>query len=176
MPHQPLVTTDLSPVPLLCLFQNVINGATQHVAFWVWFLSLTVMRLRFTHVACCVIQYLSLLISENLSVIRLCHNLFVCLFVLMSLQVERYLDCFTYGAIMSKITTNVYVEAFQWARVVISRGKYPRVGFLCPVIKRMFNFIRNCQTTFKGLPFWHFHQQSMRVPVTLHPHQYCIYC
>ena len=40
----------------------------------------------------------------------------------------------------------------------------------------MFNFIRNCQTGFqRDCTILHSHQQSMRVPVALHPHQHLVF-
>lgn len=63
---QPLTTSDLPYTSWICLLWTChIGGIIQHVAFWVWLLSLT-MFFRFLHVIACVSTSLPLRLNSIL--------------------------------------------------------------------------------------------------------------
>lgn len=58
------------------------------------------------------------------------------------------LECFQFGAIMSKVAVNLHVPVFLWANVYISLMETLRSGIAGARGRGMVNFIRNCQRPF----------------------------
>lgn len=85
--------------------------------------------------------------------------------------VSEWLD-FQLLAIANKASVNVHVQLIERIYAIISLEYIPKVGMTRSYGMCIYKFLRTCQTVFpKWLYHCNFHQQCMRVLISLHPHQ-----
>ena len=70
---------------------------------------------------------------------------------------------------------NIHIQVFVWTFVFTSLGYVPRIEIAETFDNSIFNVVRSCQTIFQsGCTILHSHQQSLRIPISLHPHQHLL--
>lgn len=90
-------------------------------------------------------------------------------------SVGRHLDYFHFLPVMNNAPMNIHVQLSVWTYVCISLGSTLRNGIARSYGNSMFSPLRNCQAISQNAcTIVCSHQQCMRVPTSLYPHQYLL--
>lgn len=88
-------------------------------------------------------------------------------------SVGRLLDYFHFLPVMNNAPMNIHVQLSVWTYVCISRGSTLRNGIARSYGNSIFSPLRNCQAISQNAcTIVCSHQQCMRVPTSLYPHQH----
>lgn len=137
IPHVLLWSTSLYPQPQADsdLFSVSIvlppsechtNGSKQLVAFYIWFLSLSIMQLRFIHVVKCIRSSLPTLLS--FSIVWTYYSRFI------HSPVEEHLSYFQFLMIINKASVTFAYRCLNEDKFSFLLGKYLRMELLSCVI------------------------------------------
>lgn len=130
------------------------------VTFFVWFLPISVMLLRFV-CGCHVSVLLFLFMAEKYSIACIYHSAY------------PFIHWRTFGlchllAIVISAAMNMCIQV----PVFKSLGNISRSGIAALYANYMFSILRSCQTVFQSnCTILHSHQQRLMVPVSPHSHQ-----
>ena len=132
-----------------------VTGIIQYLSFCDWLISVNIVSSGCIHVVA----------TQCLSFLRL--NMLHCTCI--------PLCCSYILATMNNAAVYMIIQIFLWEPASNSFVTCPGVELLNHMVNITFNFSRNCHVLFQSGPtILHSHQQSMRVLVSPHPHQYLL--
>lgn len=122
-----------------CLFRMLYKQKHTGYRLWIWFLSLSIVHLRFIQVTALSI-FPAFLIIQQYSIVQMCHCQFI-------RSPVKDIWVFQFWLIMNKVT--IYIFRF-YVNTIFCFCRVKAIP-LDIVVKHMFNFTRNCK---KYFPRW----------------------
>ena len=102
------------------------------------------------------------------------NNILLCICTRPSLLIYR-IGCFHTLAVASNAAMNMRIQVVLWGNGFISFGYVARNGRAGSHSSSVFNVLRNLHTTFhSGCTNLYSHQESVRVTISLQPHQHLL--